>query len=80
MIGVARAHSMNALYLNALLTDTPKTVLHLIEWKSNPRSEETFFMNYENRPGKFNPESCLFNYFHLQLILPNTTFLQIFFT
>ncbi|KAM3174971.1 hypothetical protein ACTXT7_009457 [Hymenolepis weldensis] len=50
MIGVARAHSVNALYLNALLTDTPKTVLHLIEWKSNPRNEETFFINYENRP------------------------------
>ncbi|KAM7539954.1 hypothetical protein Aperf_G00000042353 [Anoplocephala perfoliata] len=50
MVGVTRAHCVNALYLNAILSDTAESLLRLIEWKADPRNEYMLFKNYEKRP------------------------------
>ncbi|KAH9286377.1 Tetratricopeptide repeat protein 29 [Echinococcus granulosus] len=50
MIGVTRAHCMNILFTNAIITDTPDALLRIIEWKADPRNEHKLFMSYEKRP------------------------------
>ena len=44
---------MNILFTNAALTDTPEAVLRIIEWKADPRNENSLFKNYEKRPSQY---------------------------
>lgn len=61
MIGVTRAHCMNILFINAVITDTPEALLRIIEWKADPRNEHKHFMSYEKRPSQYFPQFLIFH-------------------
>ncbi|CAH8563264.1 unnamed protein product [Heterobilharzia americana] len=43
MLGVSRAHLMNGMFINAIINNTPRTILKLSHWKAYPKNENQLF-------------------------------------